>query len=227
MSTPQPVVFSWQLPQAAPIYGRVGGVVSNAVGQLQLDASINEQHQKSAELTKHPVETGSDVTDNIRPLPGKLTIEGIVTNTLGSVPATYNDGVQGSVQTVTKTVRGKTISYNAFKFDAPMDRVREAYGDLGAAINGAAVFTVTTTLATYENMACTSFNATRNANNGNVLRFTAEFEAILFVQTQTVAALPGKNTKKHRGSKNTKAADPTTEKKARSALRALVKLFGG
>lgn len=64
----QHVTISWQ--------GESGQTFS-----ITLDASLHEQHTGTATITDHPVETGSNVTDHIRPDPDMLTIEGIVSNT--------------------------------------------------------------------------------------------------------------------------------------------------
>jgi len=217
---PQRVVMTWQLPAT--------GGQDPGVGQLILDASINEQHTTTAEVTLHQVETGADITDHIRPIPQRLTIEGIVSNTpIGGV-SSYMNGVTGSVQTVSRMVGGKKVSYAAFKFDAFFDRVKAVFGDLANAIQSAGVFTVTTTLATYEDMACTSFVVPRNAQNGNVLRFTMDLQHINFVTTQTVAALPAKIAPRHRGAKSGKEADAATTAKVRQTVaHAILKgLFG-
>lgn len=222
MSTPQKVIFSWDLPDDFRRAQDGGGTPVHA-GQLMLDASINEQHQKGADVTEHHVETGSDITDHIRPLPDKLSIEGFVSNQpLGGVPLTYNNGVQGRVRTFSKTVAGRTVAYSAFTFDEAIERVKQVYGDLGVAIAAGALFTITTTLATYEQMACTSFNAVRNAQNGQVLRFTAEFRKLTFATVETVDALPSKATK-HRGAKPGKEASPQTDAQVRRSTAKAIK----
>jgi len=55
---------------------------------LFLDCSVNENHMTSAIVTTHNVEAGLPVTDYIRPMPARLSINGIVTNTPLTAKAT-------------------------------------------------------------------------------------------------------------------------------------------
>jgi hypothetical protein len=50
------------------------------IGTIWIDVSVSETHSLSAEVSEHPVETGPDVTDNIRPTPRTIRIDGLVTN---------------------------------------------------------------------------------------------------------------------------------------------------
>lgn len=213
-SQPQKVLFTWRLPKAFP-FVLDSGATSDQTGELMLDASVNENHQQGAEVTKHRVEVGADVTDHVRPLPPKITIEGVVSNAPLGIPRTYNNGVSGGVRQVESVINGQRIAYSVFQFDSPIERVREVYGDLGIAIQGGAVFVITTTLATYETMVCTSFAAQRNAEKGNVLYFTAEFERIIFVQTRTVDALPSRQ---HRGVKGAQQPPVKKEEQGRKSI---------
>lgn len=210
--TPQRAVFTWQIPASK---GFDGGV-----GQLILDVAINEQHGANAEVTLQPVETGSDVTDHIRPLPTRFSIEGMISNSPIQGVTSYLDSTSGSVKALQRVVAGRTVSYSAFTFDGPIERVKAVYGDLVDAIQQGALFNITTTLSTYDNMACVNFAVPRNAQLGNVLRFNMDFQRIIFATTQTVAALPARTTK-HRGAKTGKEATPQQAKKVRSTLKAL------
>lgn len=217
MPAPEKLLLAWTLPTTS------SGLVDpfHVIGQCLLDAVVNEQHSKSATVTDHQVETGTNVTDHIRPLPDRLTIEGIITNTPMDVPVTQADGVTGSVQNVQATVNGYQVNYRALVFTGDLDRVRRAFGDLGDAIATGALFSITTTLAHYDNYACESFEATRNADKGNALHFTAGFKQIRFVNTVEVAALPGKA--KNRGAKIGRKLD---EKKSEDApLISVAKAF--
>src|SRR5438045_8065381 len=45
------------------------------------DASLNEQYAISTQATDHQVERNSNVTDHIRPLPIRINIDAVATNT--------------------------------------------------------------------------------------------------------------------------------------------------
>lgn len=64
---------------------------------LLLDASPSRSHNASAQVTEHPVETGAPVADSIRPMPRRLTIEGMITNTpIGAPPVSKVRAARGA-----------------------------------------------------------------------------------------------------------------------------------
>lgn len=50
------------------------------IGDVWIDVSVRESHDVTADVTRHPVESGTDIADHIRPEPRSITIEGMVTN---------------------------------------------------------------------------------------------------------------------------------------------------
>ena len=54
--------------------------VYSDVISLDLDVTQDEAHEWSNDVTQFPVELGSQITDHIQPLPDKLTISGVITN---------------------------------------------------------------------------------------------------------------------------------------------------
>lgn len=48
---------------------------------IEFDATVSEQHTQTAQVTEHPVETGVNIADHVRPQLGKIQLEGFVTNT--------------------------------------------------------------------------------------------------------------------------------------------------
>lgn len=48
---------------------------------LEFDATTSETHDATAEITKHRVQRGIDVTDNVVPDPIVVRVEGVITNT--------------------------------------------------------------------------------------------------------------------------------------------------
>jgi hypothetical protein len=64
------------------------------IAGIWIDVSISEQHGSSAEVTRHPIEDGADVTDHVRILPDTISIEGLVTNQPLEAPGSHsNDAV--------------------------------------------------------------------------------------------------------------------------------------
>ncbi len=62
------------------------------IDEIWLDVSVREAHGLSADVTEHPVESGADVADHIRPKQRTVTIEGVISNTPIDVPQSHMDG---------------------------------------------------------------------------------------------------------------------------------------
>lgn len=65
-----------------------------SIAGVVIDASEFETHQFDAQVTDHPVEVGVNVVDQIRPLPVRIEIQGVISNTPISLPA--DDFVEGA-----------------------------------------------------------------------------------------------------------------------------------
>jgi hypothetical protein len=53
----------------------------NSFGSLEIDVTLEETHERSAEITDHPVEGGSFIQDHIVNAPKKLMMTGMITDT--------------------------------------------------------------------------------------------------------------------------------------------------
>jgi hypothetical protein len=194
---------------------------------VTLDASVNEAHQGSAQVTEHPVETGAAVTDNIRPLPRRLTIEGVVSNTpiyaeILSPTRVSNGDVNAEVKSTSfTTASGKTVTTpkgKALQFSEKFDRVKDVYEALVGAYQNGSLITIATTLQRYDSFAITALNVPRNVDNSNAIQFTIDFQEILTVDVQEVESLAAKHQEKKRGAKPTKAPEAAKEKDIRKAM---------
>ena len=112
------------------------------VGAIELDASLQENHTSTNEVTRFPVEKGVDIADHVRRQPESVTIRGLVTDH----PITY---------------RGLLV--------VEEDRSGEAYQKVLAMLDEAQLITVVTTLREYENMVVESLNVPRNASLGSAV----------------------------------------------------------
>lgn len=210
-NAPQRVLLTWTIPN------------TSKRGELYIDATTNEEHGAKAQVSEHQTESGLPATDNIRPLPRPLTLEGFVTNTPIEQPKSYTQGEQGTIQSVQiPTIDNRQMDASVFKFDVPIERVREVFGDLVDAVSAGSLFNVTTTLANYENMGVENFTVPRNAALGNALKFSLTFKQLRIVSTETVAALPARVQKKHRGAKTGKPLDPKKDEKKTTVLDKLL-----
>lgn len=152
---------------------RIGQGVSEEFlppGAIELDASIEEIHEGESEIPRHPVETGADITDHVRRKPESVRITGIVTNTPILLGAFL----------------GPARPFTPLSFT----RAEEFYDTLRNIKDEAALITVVTTLRLYENMLLKSFRVPRNVGQGNVVEATMIFEEVIFVDTETITAIP-------------------------------------
>lgn len=187
---PQRVLLEWVIP-----------TVPNVTHSTFFDATTDEQHSDNADITEHQVETGFNATDHIRPTPKRLTLTGVVTNTPISIPAGQQE-IGGSVQKQTASANGQNFDYLALQFDSEFDRVKVVHDELADAIGTGALFTVTTTLAKYENMACENESIPRSAALGNTLQVTLSFKQLRIVSTSSVETPPSEEkTPKKNGKK--------------------------
>lgn len=166
---------------------------SGKARSLALDASPTRQHTASAQVTEHPVETGNPVTDYIRPMPRRLSVEGFITNTpIGAPPEGANNGVGASTSTQSLTLypasgAPQALKWQALEFTAPFNRVQGAWLMLTRAIRLGNLFEITTSLDDYTNMAATQIVVSESPTAADALNFTIDFQELRFASTQTVA----------------------------------------
>ena len=134
----------------------IGLADSPVIGKITLDASVSEVHSAKATATRHPVETGSEITDHVLVAPLTVKIDGVVTNypleTLASV--TY----------------------------AGRDLAGEAYDSLLYKLLDGQLCTIVTTLTTYDDMVLEMLEVPRDAKRGNALHFSAQAVQIKTVE---------------------------------------------
>lgn len=126
------------------------------IDDFLIDCSLSESHSFDSDVTEFPVESGSSISDNIRPLPITVDIEGFVSNT----PI----GLMRDERVITS-----------------QKPVETCYELLQAIRDEREPVTIQTSLRTYENMALTRLNIPRGPGGADGLRFTASFKQIQYV----------------------------------------------
>ncbi len=163
------------------------------IGGFDVDAAITEEHAFDADVTDYAVEKGSNISDNIRSRPAKVTIEGVVSDTPLTEMARTRAASGGS----------GPPSQDAL---AHLEKIRDDREPV----------TIVTSLRLYENMALESLSIPRSKDTGDALRFRAVFKQIRFVtnaRTTVRVATPKSRKKVNRGSKPSgTVADPTSIK---------------
>lgn len=174
------------------------------IDTIPLDALLSEKYVEPVITTEHPVEEGSDPTDHVRVLPGRLTLEAIITNT----PIPENDRQQRGEAT---PGRG---GYAARQYKA-----------LQALKNGRAI-TVETGARTYKNMQIKELAQSRDSKTGtDSIQFVIQFQEIVFVSTELVrlerVTAPTSIPKKPTGKTDQGKQTPTPEENDASILKGL------
>lgn len=104
----------------------------NVIGGLSIDATLEEFHERQAEVTDHPVEGGSFIQDHIVNRPKRVRIRGMITDTpLNRMAGTYVadafetlEGLYEARELIT-AVTGFTVYDNMAIESISMPRARE------------------------------------------------------------------------------------------------------
>jgi len=167
---------------------------------FRFDASLNEGISRSAEVTKHPVEQGADITDHVRVLPRTITIQGWVSNNPIQFAASQRTG------------------------PAPRSIVADAYQALEQIMDAKTPVRVVTDLRNFDDMILANIDASRDKDTGQILDATITLEQIIIATTETVE--PPNPVKKQRAKKKKEGKKVAKETTApQDSL--LANLFGG
>jgi len=121
------------------------------IGTLELDATLEEQHEYNSEVTQYPIENGEKISDHVNLNPIRLTMRCFIT------------------QTPVQLLNVNTILGN--------DLIQTAFDKLVEIRNSKDVVTVVSGLKIYPDMIM-SFSIPRDTRTGQSLQFTAKFTQI-------------------------------------------------
>lgn len=179
----------------------------NSIGSIVIDATIRENHELSAEVTEHPVESGSTISDHIFNAPIRVLLEGEVTDS----------------------------PVQLFNFSVGERRL-EAYAQFLEIRKAREPVTLVTGLSVYSDMVMTSLSMPQEVGTGKRLQFTAEFQQIEVVETETTTLPPASIAEEKRdiasstqdgGQQTAKEANAEQSATSSSALNDFFKGFGG
>ena len=170
------------------------------IGDLALDCTVTETHTATSTVTKHPVESGSNITDHIRPDPVQLSITGIVSDTPIGAREVQRAIEIGGVSVQIKQQETPT---------SPTGFGRAAWSKLDAMRLAAKPVTVLTRDKKYESMAIVSLTVPKEAKTGGALYFTAQFEQVRIVFNRSTKVVVAKAPKSHK--KQDTGKQPTAE----------------
>ena len=171
------------------------------IGDLAIDCTVTETHGASATVTEHPVESGANITDHIRPERLQLSITGIVSDTpLGSKQIQRSIDIGGTSVQVTQQ-------------EAPSSATggfgRTAWSKLEAISSAAKPIKVVTRDKTYESMALVSLSVPKDARTGGAFMFAAQFKQVRIGFNRSTKVVVSKAPKSHK--KQDTGKQPTAE----------------
>lgn len=173
------------------------------IGFLKLDASISENHNRSAQVTDNEIEDGSEVSDHVKLDPESLTMEGMVSDapvsvlglgvSEGDILGAAKDFINGDKSAFSNLADSFTSQFKSKSSASTEDLVKranrtpkEAWKYLNELWKNRQPFSIVTSLDRYENMIITNLSAPRTAKNGNSLMFTATLRKISIVKSSVV-----------------------------------------
>lgn len=175
-----------------------------SIGEIVLDAALEETHTLQARATEHPVETGSDVTDHVQSLPASLRLDGIISNTPLSA-----------------------LGLTMYRHE---DRAHTAFKEFETIVQNGRLIDIVTSLKTYKNMVIEDFVVTQNAQNSDALSFSCTAKQISLVSSKLINIAPQQQPKLPRARKKKSVGKQPTikvpEPVAQKAQSLLSKLFG-
>jgi hypothetical protein len=187
---------------------------AGAVVSCIFDVDEQETHDLQNVITEHPVETGSDISDNVRPQLRRFTVEGFVTDSpLFSNPGVFNSSayvtlelqipkypllvsesalIEAGVGAIGAALFGKPKdNARLLKLDKSTDsqsRKKAIFDALDDARTNARTCRIFTTLFTYTNMVIEQITVTRAPDDGNGATFTVTLKEVQFVSSDVVDA---------------------------------------
>lgn len=151
--------------------GLMGGVASDVILPLELDAAIQVDHSASATITEFPIEQGGFINDHYIRQARRIQIEGMVTDT----PIVYLAALWGGIGDITNMA-------------GELSRSMSAYQALIALHKNAKIFDLYTDLDYYKNCVLESLNVPRNATLGKQVHFTATIRQVSIVTKEQASS---------------------------------------
>ena len=142
------------------------------IGNILLDVTISDNHSYRNQVTRFPIENGSDISDHIIGEPDVVTITGFVTDSPVSL-----------LGTAFEIAKGNTSSRKEAAYDELM-KLQKGVKNPTTGIITHELVDIVTGLKTYTGMALESTTVPRGKNTREALIFTSVFVQILKVESE-------------------------------------------
>lgn len=168
---------------------------------LDIDAATAEGFESSADVTEHPVETGSAIADHVHPSNDVISLEGIITSAPVRVPLGQTRGLTRSTANAEVIVGGQPVRVQLQRWSGALDRVRECDALFAALVASGTRVSLTSSLRTIENLIVVRYRVDRTAETGLALPLTLDLKRVRVVSTSRapVPAVPAARVAQNRG----------------------------
>jgi hypothetical protein len=144
------------------------------LGDIIIDATLNEVVQYGSTITEHPVETKTSISDHIFKQPLKLKIEGYITDSPIKIMGVFETPLQkNSLKSMSANLK-KMLPFQ--ETDKPS---QQGYLALKALYNDRSLITVVSKLEAFQNMAIANLTFNNNGENRGKLEFTTELVQVM------------------------------------------------
>lgn len=190
------------------------------VGDLVIDASLKEDIIITSNVTEHPVENGTAISDHIFKQPIKLQIEGYITDSPNIVLGVINlPLVKNSAQSLIDNFK------NLLPFNTGDTPSQQAYSVIMQMWKERALITIVTQLEVFDNMVIENVNFTKDAQSVHRLVFSMQCKQVAFVDTATSTITPRNIINKNITAVNSKKLDVGIVEKPTSIAKSIVNYF--
>lgn len=143
----------------------------SSIGDIEIQATLEEIHNSTVQITEHPVELGAEITDHAFKKPDEVVLR----------CAWSNSSPQALLGTVQRLFSGELSG---------ADYVSDVYSQLRELQEARTPFEIVTTTRRYQNMLITALQVTRDQKTGNALVCTATCREVIIVQTKATTLPP-------------------------------------
>lgn len=147
---------------ASPTVFIAGSFVYPSPVFIEMDATVEIAHNFKSQITKHPVETGSKITDHVRPENSSFSVKGYVSN-----------------HHVAPVVQGNVLGDTG-------KRTKIAYDYLYDMWRNAVPFTMVTELDSYPNCVIEDLNIPVTAKHGEAIEINLKIEQLRVVSPEYI-----------------------------------------
>lgn len=181
------------------------------LGEIVVDAFLNETHTFSSEITEHPIESGGTVVDHIHEMPFCLAIDGIISNTPMSLVGLT------AFETATRYLNGDNNDFALVAFE----KIEELFKKREP-------ITIATSLKTYHKMVLENLSVERGGGAQESLRFSCTARQIRLAHQERIKIPePKVSSAKPKQKKGLQEAKPIGPEKAEAIEKEKSVMFSG